>query len=117
MATPRRPLQEILSNSTIKMELSLYQHGILVRASRAGTKLSEILQALSIPKSTIHNTLKMQKGESRARKLRISNGSLQGRRINLPHSSLPLSSKILPPYRMIAWAGIYSLDDSPILYY
>jgi hypothetical protein len=53
MATPRRPLQEISSNSTIKKELSPYQRGILVRASRASTKLSEISQALSIPKSTV----------------------------------------------------------------
>ena len=59
MATPRRPLQEISSNSTIRKELSPYQRGILVRASRAGAKLSEISQALSIPKSTIYDTLKI----------------------------------------------------------
>jgi hypothetical protein len=59
MATPRRPLQEISSNSTIRKELSPYQRGILVGASRAGAKLSEISQALSIPKSTIYNTLKI----------------------------------------------------------
>jgi hypothetical protein len=59
MATPRRPLQEISSNSTIKKELSPYQYRILVRASRASTKLSEISQALSILKSTIYNTLKI----------------------------------------------------------
>jgi hypothetical protein len=48
MATPRRPLQEISSNSTIKKELSLYQRRILVRASRAGTKLSEISELLGL---------------------------------------------------------------------
>jgi hypothetical protein len=59
MATPRRPLQEISSNSTIRKELSPYQRGILVGASRAGTKLSEISQALSVLKLTIHDTLKI----------------------------------------------------------
>jgi len=59
MAIPRRPLQEISSNSTIRKELSPYQRGILVGASRASAKFSEISQALSVPKSTVHDTLKV----------------------------------------------------------
>ena len=59
MATPRRPLQVISSNSTIKKELSPYQRGIIVRATQAGTNITEISKALSTPKSTIQDTLKL----------------------------------------------------------
>ena len=71
MATPRRPLQEISSNTTIKKELSPYQRGIIVSATRAGTNVPEISKALSTPKSTIQDTLKLDSqrdnGKSRPR--------------------------------------------------
>jgi hypothetical protein len=52
MTTPRRPLQEISNNSTIRKKLSLYQGGALVGASKFCVKQADLARAYNIPKST-----------------------------------------------------------------
>jgi hypothetical protein len=75
MATPRRPLQDISGNSTIKKELSLYQRGIIVGVTQAGANMGEISKAHSTAKSTIQDTLKLNSqrdnGKSRPRSGRL----------------------------------------------
>ena len=56
MATPRRPLQVISGNSTIKKELSPYQRGIIVGATQAGANITKI-QRHFLPQNRLFRTL------------------------------------------------------------
>jgi hypothetical protein len=57
MSTPRRPLQEISGNSTIRKELSPFQRGLLVGAANVGCIPAQISKDFNVPDSTVQYTL------------------------------------------------------------
>ena len=54
---PRRALAPISGNIPYRKELTHYKRGVVIGFARGGVKASQITTALSLPKSTVQETL------------------------------------------------------------